>query len=66
MTNLNPQTADRIRAEEELREQVRQEIWGERQAQASDKRKGVLLYLIPTVLLACYLLWGFTVNGWPF
>ena len=66
MAELNLQTADRIRAEEELREQVRQEIWDERQAQASDRRKDVLLYLIPTVLLAFYLLWGFTLYGWPF
>ena len=66
MTKLNPQTAGRTRAEEELREQVRQEIGNERQAQASDRRKNVLLYLIPTVFLAFYLLWGFNLYGWPF
>lgn len=63
---LDADTVARIEAEEVLREQVRQEIKDERQAQATDRRKNVLLYLIPAVALAGYLLWGFNGFGKPF
>jgi hypothetical protein len=65
MTELNPDTKARIEAEEQVREQVRHEFRQELHEQAIDRRKNVLLYLIPFLILVASL--GFTSGWrWPF
>jgi hypothetical protein len=66
MTEVDETTRARIMAEERARLDVWAELEEERRQLRRDRWHNAAPYVIPTVLLIVFLLWGFSQYGLPF